>query len=323
MFFLFLNCMAGVCLFKQLKSRYGEQVPQDATTNDEDDLSGVEVDSPHKTLSTAQEFPCELPGVGVVRTRWVGQRGVSDIRRSISQQMSEEQGRAIQTLSNDIKKLASTCHKAFEVAGLLDSADEQIQCAVALCKCHLSETKERKKVTSAISSLWKGEAGEVHSSLDPSTRAESVLGTNLVEKLTEKNREPPDVSNIQHVHLVLLHHCTCITLLKLYTHALHCMYFHNYYDFVPEIFLHIYCTCTHMPLYYFRNSYCLVLENFHLVLPPCAGNFPTHLHVHTCICITSTILTTLCRKFSYTFTVYTCICITSAILTALCWKISI
>ena len=190
-------------MFKQLESKYGDQVPQ--ITTSVDDLSGVEVESPHKSLSTAQEFPCELPGVGVVSTAWIGQKGVSDIRRSISQQMSAEQGRAIRTLSNDIRKLASTCHKAFEVAGLLNSADEQIQCAVALCKSHLSQTKERKSASSAISSLWKGDAGEAHLSLDPSTRAEIVLGTKLVEKLTEKNRQPPDVSTI---HLIGC--CSCI-----------------------------------------------------------------------------------------------------------------
>ena len=185
----------GISLLEQLECKYGDQVPQPTTTND-DDMSGVEVESPHKSLSTAQEFPCELPGVGVVRTAWIGQKGVSDIRRTISQQMSAEQGRAIRTLSNDIRKLASTCHKAFEVAGLLDSADEHIQQAVHLCKSHLSETKERKRANSAISSLWKGDTGEAHSSLDPSTRAEGVLGTNLLEKLTEKNRQPPDVSII-------------------------------------------------------------------------------------------------------------------------------
>ena len=58
--------------------------------------------------------------------------------------------------------------------------------------------KERKSASSAISSLWKGDAGEAHFSLDPLTRAESVLGTNLTEKLTEKkiDRQPPDVSTI-------------------------------------------------------------------------------------------------------------------------------
>ncbi len=39
---------------------------------EDDSISGVEFESLHKLLSTAEEFPVEIAGVGELNTRWVG-----------------------------------------------------------------------------------------------------------------------------------------------------------------------------------------------------------------------------------------------------------
>lgn len=41
------------------------------------DGSGLEIVSPHKVVSTRQQFPCIIEGIGELRTAWIGHKGVS------------------------------------------------------------------------------------------------------------------------------------------------------------------------------------------------------------------------------------------------------
>ncbi len=178
-------------MLNQLKAKYEHHGVSSLTQEDTEDMSGIEIDSPHKVLSTSNEFPCILQGIGELRTLWIGQKGVQSIKRKVAEERSTDQ---VRSLSSDLKKLASTCHKAFEVAGLINSEQEAVKDAVELCKLHLPQPKESKKQSSAIAHLWKKPTEETHSSKDPVKLATSVLGEKLVDTLTEKNREPPDVS---------------------------------------------------------------------------------------------------------------------------------
>lgn len=185
---------SGTWMLSQLKAQYCHTIQETTSQEDSDDMSGVVVDSPYKVLFESQEFPFEIQGIGEIRTSWIGQQGVLEIKRTVSEQKTAQQ---VKTLSSDLKKLACNCHKAFEKAGLLDSEDEVIKSAVELCQAHLQKLpQEGRKRTSAIASLWKQHTSteEAHCSKDMAKHVTAVLGDKLVDTLTEKHREPPDVS---------------------------------------------------------------------------------------------------------------------------------
>jgi hypothetical protein len=89
---------------------------------------------------------------------------VQSFKRKVAEERSTDQ---VRSLSSDLKKLASTCHKAFEVAGLINSKQEAVKDTVELCKLHLPQPKESRKWSSAIAHLWKKPTEETHSSKDP------------------------------------------------------------------------------------------------------------------------------------------------------------
>lgn len=43
------------------------------------DFSGIEMESSHKGLPAAHEFPCHIPDIGEIRSVWVGHKGVSEM----------------------------------------------------------------------------------------------------------------------------------------------------------------------------------------------------------------------------------------------------
>lgn len=47
------------------------------------DGSGLEIQSPHKLVSTQQQFPCTIEGIGELRTAWIGHKGVCILHRAI------------------------------------------------------------------------------------------------------------------------------------------------------------------------------------------------------------------------------------------------
>ena len=184
----------GTWMLNELRALYCHGVQEIPAQEDTDDMSGVEVDSPYKFLFESQEFPCDIQGIGEICTSWIGQQGVLEIKRTVSERKTAQE---VKTLSSDIKKLASNCYRAFEKAGLLNSEDEVIKGAVELCQTHIQKLpQEGRKRTSAIASLWKQHTSTeaAHCTTDLKKHATAVLGDKLVDTLTEKHREPPDVS---------------------------------------------------------------------------------------------------------------------------------
>lgn len=171
-------------------------------TVDESDLSGIEVESPHKEMAAAHEFPCNIPEVGEIRSSWIGQKGVSDIVQMRAQGLAEGE---IQAKSSELRVLATECLKAFEAAGLSESKNSQVCKATELCLSYATHAitsicqAPRKSTPCEISHLWK-ESEPLTFTASPKhatqSLAESLLGKQLVEKITEKNRQPPDVSQI-------------------------------------------------------------------------------------------------------------------------------
>ena len=41
----------------------------------DNEISGIEMNSPHKAMAAANEFPCHVSEVGDIRTSWIGQKG--------------------------------------------------------------------------------------------------------------------------------------------------------------------------------------------------------------------------------------------------------
>ena len=156
-------------------------------------MSGVEVVSPHKLMAAARESPCTIPGIGDLRTSWIGQKGVCDIQRKLLEKDARSQIKAVTT---ELAVLAKECMKAFEVAGLITSDEPQIKKAVDLCSSYIPQTSRHKPATpsTAIAALWKGEASAAPHLEDKCDLATAVLGEKLVETLTEEKRQPPDVS---------------------------------------------------------------------------------------------------------------------------------
>ncbi len=149
--------------------------------------------SPHKVMAAEQEFPCEIPGIGALRTMWICRRGVREIRRKLAE---EEASSKVKAMSTELRVLAKECMTAFEVAGLKTSEDPQVRRAIDLCSSYLPQTTRLKATTStAIATLWKQQPSDLELP-GPSDKRElvtSVLGEKLVDTLTEKKQQPPDV----------------------------------------------------------------------------------------------------------------------------------
>ena len=165
---------------------------------DSTDMSGIEMQSPHKEISTAREFPCIIYEIGKVSSSWVGYKGLCDIIQLQAKKQNESE---LKTKSNELKVLAVECLRAFESAGLINSDDPQVCKAGELCLSYAPPTlatKYKKSVSCEIVSLWKSDApkDKLGTRPDPQSLAQSLLGEKLVEKVTEKKHQPPDVSHV-------------------------------------------------------------------------------------------------------------------------------
>lgn len=166
-------------------------------TVDDSDLSGIEMESPHKEIATAHEFPCNISEVGEVCSSWIGQKGVCDIVQMRAQELAEGK---IQAKSSELRVLATECLRAFEAAGMCESKNPQVSKATELCSSyapHAATQAPRKSRPCEISRLWKESehlAFTADSESATQSLAESLLGKQLVEKITEKNHQAPDVS---------------------------------------------------------------------------------------------------------------------------------
>ena len=189
------------------------QAPHVATERDHsDDVSGMELESPHKSITVAQDFPVTIEGVGDLRTSWIGQRGVEEIKRT---KRKEEDLTAAQTKATEMKVLATECLRAFQEAGLESSDIPQVKKAISMCCLYApSHTGgiSKPRATSSIHTLWNEKPGTSHEEMEqtvaPQALATSVLGKKLVATVTQENRQPPDVcKTIYNVCLLYILHC--------------------------------------------------------------------------------------------------------------------
>lgn len=178
---------------------------------DTSDFSGIEMESPHKGLAEAHEFPCNIPDIGEACSSWIGHKGVSDIVQLRAQELSESE---LATKSHELRQLASECLLAFEVTGLSNSENQQVRKVADLCKVYVLQASHKQHVHGdrgcEISRLWKSEASDIHSHATGRQQlAVSVLGENLVNKVTEKNRLPPNVSHLGVYAILVCRNISC------------------------------------------------------------------------------------------------------------------
>ena len=176
-----------------------QQVQQHATEGLGDDISGIELESPHKSIAVAQDFPCNIEGIGDLRTSWIGQNGVKEIQQN---KLQAEMQTAVKAKATEVKVLAAQCLRAFEEAKLEDSVLPQVQKAISMCLSYApcKETPSTlRKSTSIIATLWNKE--KLGTSVDATENAvasqavaTAVLGEKLVATVMQEKQRPPDVS---------------------------------------------------------------------------------------------------------------------------------
>ena len=159
-------------------------------------FSGIELESPHKDLVLAHEFPCHVSDIGEVRSLWVGHKGVNEI---VQMRAKEREEVEVSSKSQELRKLARECLLALQEAGLAESDSAQVRKATKLCKLYHPQNvsdQPRDLWGCSISRLWRNNdhVGSGNQEQAGISVAETVLGDELVEKVTEKNRSPPDVS---------------------------------------------------------------------------------------------------------------------------------
>ena len=160
----------------------GEARDLNATCFEGSNVSGMVVESPHKTILTDKEFPCNISGVGQVCTSWIGKAGLMEMQNKIAETKVQQRGKST---ACQLQELATECLKAFQVIDGPKSAEPQIQKAISLCMQHART--EKRTATSSIASLWKSqESQDVQSGATPESIATKVLGESLVSTITEK-----------------------------------------------------------------------------------------------------------------------------------------
>lgn len=119
-----------------------------------------------------------------------------EIEQALAHERTQSQ---LAVAKKELEVLAKECNKAFIAAGLEESRHPQIRKALDLCASSISPSHkvECKEVapTSAFGEIWKRDAGSaITMDLDTKEMATSILGKNLVDTLTEADKQPPDVS---------------------------------------------------------------------------------------------------------------------------------
>ena len=160
----------------------------------EDVCSGVEIlSTPQKQKSVDKEHPIDIEGIGCVSSAWIGKTGKQELFESLGAEIERYES---SRLSRELHTLARTCKSAFECLQASSSQNSCVKQAVSLCETYCTP-KPMLSFNQRIHRLWK--------SGDPSVSSENgsvseivgtVLGENLVHAITEKHKQPPDVSMI-------------------------------------------------------------------------------------------------------------------------------
>lgn len=170
-----------------------------------DQYSGIEIlSTPQKKKIHERDNPFEIEGVGFLSSTWMGQRG----KRELVQEVHDESERSeSQTLKRELRTFAKVCGNALGNLGAHSSNDPQVKNAIELCDSYLSLKKKKMSVSQKLNQLWKsGElsASQDEISTDPAQIASAVLGNSLVDAITEKDKQPPDVSGSANFVVFLL-----------------------------------------------------------------------------------------------------------------------
>jgi len=152
-------------------------------------ISGVDIESPYKAVLKEKEQDVQIPGIGPICTRWVGEKG----KKQLIQLADQETCR---TLQQELHTLANECKKALAVLGGDTSSDPQVLKANSLCDeyLHKSSSKCKSSYNQKMEDLWKNQHGQVPGAVAGPAGATAVLGSQLVDTIMEKHKQPPDVS---------------------------------------------------------------------------------------------------------------------------------
>ena len=155
-------------------------------------ISGVDIESPYKAIVKEKEQDTEIPGIGSVCTRWVGEKG----KKQLMQLADQEKCRS---LKQELHSLANVCKKALTVLGADQSSDPQVQKANSLCDVYIGKSGSKSKPSlhnRKMGALWKSQHDEPPGAtcIAGPAGATAVLGSELVDTITEKHKQPPDVS---------------------------------------------------------------------------------------------------------------------------------
>ena len=174
-----IQCVSseGVCTVVQQEDQGGH-------------ISGVDIESPYKAMVKEKEQDTEIPGIGSVCTRWVGEKG----KKQLMQLADQEKCRS---LKQELHSLANVCKKALTVLGADQSSDPQVQKANSLCDVYIGKSSSKSKPSlhnRKMGALWKSQHDEPPGAIAGPAGATAVLGSELVDTITEKHKQPPDVS---------------------------------------------------------------------------------------------------------------------------------
>ncbi len=128
----------------------------------------------------------------------------------------------IKQLQKDLKACSSTCLNALSILGARSSENQEVKNAISLCEQfeNCSEPAMRQTRGGRIRELWMNEAHlPTSSTRRPSDqRAAEVLGSSIVEVITQKKQQPPDVRrNYSHDRIIVMP----ISLVFTYSQQLH------------------------------------------------------------------------------------------------------
>jgi len=131
-----------------------------------------------------------LIGIGHVSTMWVGQQGKAGI---LTEFKANKHFLELKELKLEVLKLATECKQALlphaTVTPTNEPVDHQVMKAISMCNKYLLKQSEVKdlEVNLSLKSLWETKEPEENKPV-------RVHGEELVNVITEKNRQPPDVS---------------------------------------------------------------------------------------------------------------------------------
>ena len=111
----------------------------------------------------------------------------------------EELRPVVKSLKGDLRNLSRVCLKALNKLGAEQHTDEDIVAAVRLCNQYTTSIERATQIgckATRIRELWRNEGSSAVPSVETNSedRTTHIVGKSLVEVITEKNKQSPDVS---------------------------------------------------------------------------------------------------------------------------------